>query len=120
MHSGRLVFAQLMDFFPRSSPDVSQQIVPAAAAGTTTPDGSKQIFNTNAVLLASHTLALPGPATARDGQQVSFATNGGITALTVTAAGWGNGVVGAPATLAAGGFATFTCSLGFSGWYRSA
>lgn len=74
------------------------------------------VVNTNTSTIATHTVVLPNGAGADTGDRVEFATDGAITALTVSAGA--DTVRRAPTTLAAGSSFEFVYNRSASTWYR--
>lgn len=99
----------------------TQYAAPAAtgfnvALVPTTPGGGLYLLLTPVAGYAAGTITLPTAANIADGQEILCNTTQLVTALTV--AGNGANVVGAPTTLAAGGFFRMRYSLIPNTWYR--
>lgn len=93
--------------------------VSLAAAGTTTfPARGSSIINSNAAVLATHTLVLPDGTNAVSGDRCEFITRGTITTLTVSPAG-ASTINGTPATILTNTSIEFVYNDSGSGtWFR--
>lgn len=90
----------------------------AANGGTTTlSQGRRRNINTNGSTIATHTLRLP--TVTDQGHIAMFSTKGEITGLTVNAANGTSAVLGAPTTLAAGGYFSYVYRIDDDTWYRT-
>ena len=81
----------------------------------TVPTNRSVILLSHASTLASGTITMP--ASPVDGQLVRIATKSAITALTVSP-NTSQSIIGAPTTIAAGGFFGFIYDQGTTAWYR--
>ena len=87
-----------------------------ASGGTVSiVDADTHILNVGSGTKAALTFSLP--AAPGNGPKVVIATNGAITAVTVSSAS-GHTIIGAPTTLAAGGFCAFLYLASATTWYR--
>ena len=94
-----------------SAPGFTTQVVPA------TDGASVWLLLTPAAGYAAGTITLPAQAACEDGQEVLVSCTQSVTTLTV--AGNGSTVNGAPSTLAANGFFRLRFDGVFKAWYRA-
>ena len=89
-----------------------------AASGTVAlTTATNHLIHDTATVAASLTITLPSTTDLVDGQVITICSRSGVTALTLSSAVTG-GVVGAPTTLAAGGFCSFIYSSAAGAWFR--
>lgn len=103
--------------------EITQYSAPSATGfgvtiAPTVSGGSVYLLLTPAAGYAAGTITLPAEALCVDGQQVRVSCTQAVTTLTV--AGNGATVNGAPTTLAANGFFTLRFDGVFRAWYRVA
>lgn len=99
------------------APQATGFVVTAGAATNLTPGNSYFLLITPGGAYASGAVQMPEVSTCKDGQEVLCSCTLAVTSLTVS----GNGataVVGAPTTLAAGGFFRMRFDAVFKSWYR--